>query len=91
VASLNLLTSAAPIVIAGQLLTSSKLRRQKTMTWHVDQWRYSVEKCISGVTLTWQVDQKRYNNVTSDRWRYNTQQVYQWRCNCVASKSVEFK
>jgi hypothetical protein len=47
-ASLNLLmTSAAPIVTAGQLLTSSKLGRQKTMTWQVDQWRYRGEKSIS--------------------------------------------
>jgi hypothetical protein len=33
----------APFVTAGQLLTSSKLGRQKTMTWQVDQWRYRGE------------------------------------------------
>ena len=37
------MTSAAPIVTAGQLLASSKLGRQKTMTWQVDQWRYGNE------------------------------------------------
>lgn len=48
VASLNLLmTSDAPTVIAGQLLTSSKLGRQKTMTWQVDHWRYSGERTVS--------------------------------------------
>ena len=72
VASLNLLmTSAAPIVTAGQLLTSFKLGRQKTMTWQVDQRRYRREKCISGVTVPWQVAQRSHNDVINDRQRYN--------------------